>query len=393
MSQQCYLCHSLSMRAFEPLGVQLSVTTDGQFIRLPLLKAQCTECGLVQTAQPFDKIFSHFSYQDNYAFYDRPNMRAFDAPRYRQYAQWVAGGFPEELANYSVLEVGCGAAWVLENLRMIHPEIQVRGIEPSLSASQAAKAAGIDIVQAEAHDPGLHAMHGQFDFVYSINVIEHTPDPVAFLRAMAKFVRPEGVVCVICPYGDLVNMDVLFLDHLYTIRKANLCHMFEIAGLKPEWSRGPTGFNEFQRVTGRLSDEAISIAAYACPATLFEMRDAHIQQWKALDGLLWERLEKHSEILCFGAGEISDLMKALAPHTWEKIVGHVVDPVEPARRNTAYRGKPLFYMDDPRLKRYDTALLGVKPHHQKVLYQRLGEKFAHAIRWDDLVESPGGDCL
>jgi len=385
---RCYLCHSSSVREFAPLEVKLSVTTDGQFIPLPLRKAQCADCGLVQTAQPFDDIFAHLSYQNNYAFYDRPNMRAFDAPRYRQYAQWIAGGFPSEPANLSVLEVGCGAGWVLQDLQKINTGLRAKGLEPSLSACKAATDAGIDVVQGAAGDPGLSAMHGQFDFVYSINVIEHTPAPTEFLRAVAKFARPGGTVCIVCPYGDAVDMELLFIDHLYTIRRANLRHIFEMVGLQPiEWSRGPSGLSEFQRLVGKLSSDPVPIVSYECPTALLDMRDAHIQQWRELDGRLSERLENHGEVLCFGAGETSDLMKALAPDTWKKVVGHLVDPVEPALRNATYRGKPLYYMDDPQLRCYDTTLLGVKPHYQKMLLSRLSERFSHVIYWDDLVEN------
>jgi hypothetical protein len=218
-------------------------------------------------------------------------------------------------------------------------------------------------------------------------VIEHTRDPAAFLGAMARFARPEGTVCVICPFGDSVSLELLFLDHLYTIRKANLRQIFETAGLKPAtWARGPAGLNEVQRMTGRPSAEAIPISAYGCPTTLLETRDAHIRQWQGLDARLSSRLEDRGDVLCFGAGETSDLLKALIPQTWKRIAGHVVDPVPISLRNSSYRGKPLFYMDDPQLVRYDTVLLGVKPHYQKMLYSRLRERFSNVICWDDLVQ-------
>jgi hypothetical protein len=141
-------------------------------------------------------------------------------------------------------------------------------------------------------------------------------------------------------------------------------------------------------MTGRLSSPPTATSGYTCPAELLDARDAHIRQWQALDTRLSQRLERHSETLCFGAGETSDLLTALIPRAWEKIVGHVVDPVPPSVRKDSHRGKPLYYMDDPRARRLDTALLGVKPHYQNMLYPRLGKTFAHVIRWDDLVDDP-----
>jgi SAM-dependent methyltransferase len=368
--------------------VQTSVTTDGQVIALPLRKAQCADCGIVQTTQPHEAIFSQLSYQTNYSFYDRPNMRLFDTARYRLYAEWVTGNFLKQQRHCRVLEIGCGAGWVLENLRQMHPDLALQGIEPSLSAVMAARAAGIKVLHGAADTSGVEAMHGQFDLVYSINVIEHTPDPAAFLRAMARFAKPEGTLCVICPDGDLVNIELLFLDHLYSIRRTNLCHLFEIAGIRPiEWSRGPKSLSEFQQLSGRVSDQAIPVTSYACCSNLLARRAAYFLGWQTLDSRLLQRLEGRSDVLCFGAGETSDVLKVFAPNTWEMIAGHIVDAVPREFRATAYRDRPLYYMDDPQVERYDTVLLGVKPEHQKTLGERLGKRFAHVICWHDIVEN------
>jgi SAM-dependent methyltransferase len=387
MSELCYLCGSASVQRFRTLDLQCSVTTDGQVIPLPLLKAQCTACGLVQAAQNVDRIFAHLSYRDNYAFYARPNMKAFDTPLYRRYAQWVADLMAGQDDDCRVLEVGCGAGWVLQNLRSIRPAARLQGVEPSASASQAAKQAGIDVAQGAAGDPVLDALHGRFDFVYSIDVIEHTADPVAFVRDMAKFVAPNGTVCVICPLGDVVNMELLFIDHLYSIRAANLRHIFEAAGLQvSQWSRGPENLTPWQCMSGGLSAASVSVSTYDCPASLLDLRTRHIEQWRTLDDRLRQRLEGRSEVLCFGAGETSDLLQTLVPRSWRQIAGHLVDAVPSADRKTAYRDKPLYYMDDPDVGRFDTTLLGVKPHYQQSLHQRLAPQFAHVIRWDDIVE-------
>jgi SAM-dependent methyltransferase len=286
-----------------------------------------------------------------------------------------------------VLEVGCGAGWVLQNLRTIQPGIHVQGVEPSVSASRAANQAGIDVIQAAAEDPRLEEMHGRFDFIYSIDVIEHTADPVGFVRAMAKFASPNGTVCVICPSGDVVNLELIFLDHLYSIREANLRHIFTLAGLKPLDRGGePPNMKAWQRLTGKLSDNVAPADAYGCPAALLDMRDNLFHQWRMIDRRLALRLQGQGEVLCFGAGETSDLLRTLAPSTWEKIAGHVVDSIEEAQRKETYRDKPLYYLDDPRLERFDAVLLGVKPHYQDMLYPRLSEKFATVVRWDDLVD-------
>jgi glycosyltransferase involved in cell wall biosynthesis/2-polyprenyl-3-methyl-5-hydroxy-6-metoxy-1,4-benzoquinol methylase len=43
------------------------------------------------------------------------------------------------------------------------------------------------------------ALHGTFDVVIASHVIEHTPDPVAFLRAMETLLRDDGIVVLAVP--------------------------------------------------------------------------------------------------------------------------------------------------------------------------------------------------
>jgi hypothetical protein len=139
-------------------------------------------------------------------------------------------------------------------------------------------------------------------------------------------------------------------------------------------------------MSGGLPAVRVPITPYGCPAALLDARDRHFREWRAVDGRLTERLKDHAEILCFGAGETSDVLRTLAPRTWEKVVGHIVDPVDPALRTASYRDRPLYYLDDPRFNCHHAVLLGVKPHYQKALYRRLRENFDCIVCWDDLVQ-------
>jgi hypothetical protein len=47
---------------------------------------------------------------------------------------------------------------------------------------------------------------------------------------MAKIAKPGGTVRVTCLDEDVVNMELLLIDHLHSILKPNLRQIFEITG-------------------------------------------------------------------------------------------------------------------------------------------------------------------
>src|SRR6185436_13100737 len=66
------------------------------------------------------------------------------------------------------------------------------------------------IVLADLFDPP-ESLLGRFDFVLSIGVVEHYADTAATLRAMARFLRPGGILITTAPNipglaGDLMKV-------------------------------------------------------------------------------------------------------------------------------------------------------------------------------------------
>jgi len=61
-------------------------------------------------------------------------------------------------------------------------------------ASGAADIASLTFAVADVYDLDVEALGGPFDVVHAHQVLQHLPDPVAALRAMADAVRPGGLV-------------------------------------------------------------------------------------------------------------------------------------------------------------------------------------------------------
>ena len=94
-----------------------------------------------------------------------------------------------------LLDVGCGSG----NLLARHRDLgwQVRGIEPHAQGRAVAVRRGLDVFPGTLLDPGFD--DGSFDVVLMSHVIEHVPDPVAYVRRAAELLAPNGKIVLLTP--------------------------------------------------------------------------------------------------------------------------------------------------------------------------------------------------
>lgn len=106
-----------------------------------------------------------------------------------------------------ILEIGSGGGFLARHLRA--EGLDVTGVEPSseagfsfMRALDAAVAAQTHVdlpvltISADALDP---AVHGRFDLIYSVNVLEHVEELDLAFAAMANVLRPSGRMLHACP--------------------------------------------------------------------------------------------------------------------------------------------------------------------------------------------------
>lgn len=102
-------------------------------------------------------------------------------------------------AGARVLEVGCGEGAFVDRLR--RNGIEARGIELNASAVQVARSRGLP-VSLESLTDVVSRERGTYDVVCSFQVLEHVPDPEAFLRESVALLRKGGQLIFGVPNAD-----------------------------------------------------------------------------------------------------------------------------------------------------------------------------------------------
>jgi SAM-dependent methyltransferase len=110
---------------------------------------------------------------------------------------WKATGWrPEDISGHWVLDAGCGAG------RFAEVALQAGAKVVALDYSGAVDACHANL----GHYPNLHVVQGdiyalpfpkgRFPFVYSLGVLQHTPDPAEAFAALPPMVKGGGRLCV-----------------------------------------------------------------------------------------------------------------------------------------------------------------------------------------------------
>jgi SAM-dependent methyltransferase len=258
------------------------------------------------------------------------------------------------------------------------PGAEAGGVDPSPEAVEHARSAGIAARRGFAADAAREIRHR--DLVLSVNVVEHTADPVAFLRAFAAIGSDDGRIVVVCPDGSAPSSELLVFDHLHSFTDGALARIAGPAGLRVLSSRAaPATLGAFRmHVLGRGRDARLPEPG--APDALHAARAAYLQSWARLDDVLRERAGD-DRLTCFGTGEAAFLLRAYAPRTWARVQRCTVDHPNA----TSFCSLPVVPLPSIEPGSGEAMLVAVRPRDQEKVAGRLAGRWGRIVRWDDVV--------
>jgi len=365
---ECAICGAAQWLSLPDPGPQ-SMTSDWRIVSQPLGREMCSVCGLVvrRERDSIDSIYSA-----GYHLYAHAPGESRERARQGLYAEWITASTTRVPSR--VLDVGCGNGSLLRALRASWPQAALLGCDPSEESISHGAGDGLRLWQGTADDLPDDV---DADLITTVNVIEHTKDPLAFLLALRRSLAHDGHLVVVCPNGGRPGLDLLFADHVFSFAPEHLRALVSRAGFDvAAQSTAPASLGPFQMVVGRPTDSPSKPPVFERPHS--EMHVEYLERWRRLDDSLLARTGIPA--VCFGAGEAAGLLRAYAPRTWRNVSACTVD----GDVGGTFGELPMIAVDD--VPPAATVLLGVRPLDQPRLADRLRARFSRVVTWYDLVD-------
>lgn len=222
----------------------VAVGADFEYRTSPdeFLAVRCRRCRLVYlNPRPADDESARV-YPDHYhAFQFRPAEYGFvyrvrRRLEARRLLRWCRG-LP---ADARILDVGCGDGFHLGLLREFgEPTWTLEGVDADARAVTPARAGGLTVHHGEIEALSLPA--GVYHLVLLVMTVEHLPDPLGTLKAVARLLAPGGRVVVVTDnvgspdfalFGGRHWGGYHFPRHTYLFDRRTLARLGTAAGLE-----------------------------------------------------------------------------------------------------------------------------------------------------------------
>ena len=112
--------------------------------------------------------------------------------------------FINDSQTASVLEIGCGSGILINELKLIYPNITFEGIEPFKGGHNKFKKYfntinKVDVIHEKVEDLNINK---KYDLIFSINVFEHVEDWEKYILKTSKLLNKSGKNVILCPNYD-----------------------------------------------------------------------------------------------------------------------------------------------------------------------------------------------
>jgi len=111
----------------------------------------------------------------------------------RQFIDYMQPHGPEFFRGKKVLDAGCGNGRFAYYASKYGADVWAIDLGPAVEvAHRNTEPVKVNVVQADLHSPPF--AFESFDFIYSIGVLHHLPDPEVAFRNLLRFLKPGGEV-------------------------------------------------------------------------------------------------------------------------------------------------------------------------------------------------------
>lgn len=189
-----------------------------------IILRQCPYCGLIQASGNPVPYFRDVIRATGVS----EEMRIF---RERQYQEWVD---KFHLKGKKVIEIGAGTGEYMNYMESTGADVS--GLEHLHVSVLAGQASGHHMIEGFIEEETVQVKDAPYDAFYSMNFLEHIPDPAAFLRGIANNLTEEAVGLVEVPNINMILQKNLYSefiqDHLSYFTKETLCNLLEQNGFE-----------------------------------------------------------------------------------------------------------------------------------------------------------------
>jgi len=198
---------------------------------------------------------------------------------------WQATGWsPETMKDQWVLDAGCGAGRFAEVALMAGAKVVALDYSSAVDACYAnlKHHPNLHVVQGDIY--ALPFAEGSFPFVYSLGVLQHTPDVAKAFAALPHLVSNGGQLCTDFywkRFRTMVHAKYLFRPFTKRMPQPLLFHWLE------RWV--PTLLSTSQMLDrlpliGRVLKRMVPVADYS---GIFPLNEKQLQEWALLDTFDW----------------------------------------------------------------------------------------------------------
>lgn len=330
-SSSCYCCLHATFTSLPVLPQ--TIISDGTLWKKELNRKLCEKCGAAVhstalTMQDINEIYS-----DSYSLGGATSEA--DVSRAKNYQKWIV----DTLAHVdftqaglstpaNILDIGCGNGLLAAEFQNLWPKARLHGVEPAHQAAQHAASLGIDVFEGVLEEMDAQDISAHMDLIYSVNVMEHSLDPALFLQLQKEKLSDDGAIVVICPNGQIPNIEMLFYDHITSFTHRALFEVSARAGLTLCYlADAPASIGCFQIAVFKKKScrDAVSINPEQVQVhDVIKDKEEYLEQWKQLDQKLCAP-QGSKKIALFGAGEMASILRAVTPGFWSLVDCLVVD--------------------------------------------------------------------